>query len=186
MDARQLRPDVFSICGKGSTDEWIAFTAIVNIPSWKRSVRVVIIQHLDEEGKIKSHRIFFSTDTKLAGEMILLMYPARFQQEFLFRDAKQDLGLEHCQAYSAEKIDFHVNASLTVESLAKSAHHLLEDNSVRVKKELLGSFSIADVKTEYVNEHRALRILSMCKVDLNLPIIRKMMPAIREFGKRRV
>jgi len=38
---------------------------------------------------------------------------------YLFRDAKQHLGLEHCQARSKNKLDFLFNASLTAVSIAK-------------------------------------------------------------------
>ena len=180
VEARQLRMDIFSECGRDEQGKWIAYTAVVNIPSWKREARVVVIHQLENTtGKVISHRIFVSTDTELSGERVLVIYPSRFQQEFLYRDAKQELGLEHCQAYSAAKIDFHVNAALSIGSLAKVAHHLNYQDHVDKP------FSIADVKTEYVNEHQALRILSMCNIDVNLPIIRKLMPKFRNYGKRR-
>ena len=34
------------------------------------------------------------------------------KMEFLFRDAKQFTGLQHCQARSESKLNFHFNASL--------------------------------------------------------------------------
>ena len=180
VDARQLRRDIFDECGRDEQGKWIAYTAVVNIQSWKRKARVVIIHQLDDTGdQVISHRTFVSTDTELSGQRVLAMYPGRFQQEFLYRDAKQDLGLEHCQAYTAAKIDFHVNAALSVGSLAKVAHHLSDEN------ERNRPFSIADVKTEYVNEHQVLRILSMCNIDVDLPIIKKLMPEFRNYGKRR-
>ena len=43
------------------------------------------------------------------GMYILLYYRLRFQQELIFRDAKQHVGLNDCQARSKEQIDFHVN-----------------------------------------------------------------------------
>ena len=46
-------------------------------------------------------------------------YKARFQIEFLFRDAKQFTGLSDCQARSASKLRFHFNASLSAVSCAK-------------------------------------------------------------------
>ncbi len=179
VQPRELRPEVFAKCGSDPDGKWIAYTAIVNIPAWGSLARVVIIHQLDEDAKITSHRIFVSTNTELTGEEVLVYYPARFQQEFLYRDAKQELGLDQSQAYSAAKIDFHVNTSLTVGSLAKVAHHLSDPEQRGLP------FSIADTKTEYVNEHQAFRILSMCNIDIHLPIITKMLPAIRNYGKRR-
>ena len=52
------------------------------------------------------------------------MFNYRFQKEFLFRDTKQELDLAHGQTYSKEKINYHVNADLTVGSLDEVAHHL--------------------------------------------------------------
>jgi hypothetical protein len=47
-------------------------------------------------------------------------YKARFQIEFIFRDAKQFTGLLDCQSCDADKLDFHFNASLTALNLAKA------------------------------------------------------------------
>jgi hypothetical protein len=85
------------------------------------------------------------------------------------------LGLEECQAYSWQKIDFHLNVALTVGSLAKVAHHL-EDEQQRSKP-----FSIADIATEY----QAVRILTMCRIDLHQPLIQELWPNIRNNGLRR-
>jgi len=46
-------------------------------------------------------------------------YQLRFQIEFLFRDAKQFAGLNHCQARNQHKLDFHFNMSLAAVNLAK-------------------------------------------------------------------
>lgn len=82
--------------------------------------------------------------------LIYQYYKARFQQgrlaiEFLFRDAKQYVGLTHCQARSENKLHFHVNASLTAVGIAKITHHI---NNEQVSN----SYSIADVKTSYFTD----------------------------------
>jgi len=59
---------------------------------------------------------------KLHAKKIYEYYKIRFQIEFLFRDAKQFTGLNHCQARSKEKIYFHINTSLTAVSVAKIAY----------------------------------------------------------------
>ncbi len=118
-------------------------------------MRVVVVHDYRADGSIARHR-YASTALTLDGGEVVHRYQSRFAQEFLFRDAKQELGLEHCQAYSWEKIDFHLNAALTVGSLAKAAHHLC-DEETRGKP-----FSIADIKTLYVNELQCARILSLC------------------------
>lgn len=44
--------------------------------------------------------------------------------EFIFRDAKQFVGLDEGQARDWIKIDFHINVAMTVVSLARVAHYL--------------------------------------------------------------
>jgi hypothetical protein len=63
--------------------------------------------------------VLFSTDVALDAHTRYRDYKARFQIEFLFRDAKQFAGLTDCQARSPAKLAFHCNASLTAVSLAK-------------------------------------------------------------------
>ena len=42
-----------------------------------------------------------------------------YRLEFVIRDAKQHTGLAHGQARSQDKIDFHLNASLTATNLLR-------------------------------------------------------------------
>ena len=179
VDPRDIRTDVFTPCCQADDKSWIGYSAVVDIKSWKRSARAVIVHDLDEQGQITGHRIYVSTDIALDGGEQLHMYQCRFQQEFLYRDAKQELGLEECQAYSWQKNDFHLNVALTVGSLAKVAHHL-QDEQQRSKP-----FSIADIVTEYRNEYQAVRILTMCRIDLHQPLIQELWPDIRNHGLRR-
>lgn len=110
-----------------------------------RWIKVVIVQNL-KDGKIKNANIFFSTDLSMSGLDIYQNYKARFQIEFIFRDTKQHIGLTHCESRSRQAIHFHSNTALTTLNLAKIAHWLDKP------KEHRGAFSIADVKTQYVNE----------------------------------
>ncbi len=180
IDARDLREDIFAACCESDDGgrSWRAFEAVANVKAWGRLVRVVVVHDYHADGSIARHRIYVSTALTLDGGEIIHRYQSRFAQEFLFRDAKQELGLEHCQAYSWEKIDFHLNTALTVGSLAKAAHHL-KDEQTRGKP-----FSIADIKTLYVNELQCARILSLCGIDADSAIIRKLWPRIRSFGLR--
>ena len=50
---------------------------------------------------------------------LVAYYKARFQIEFLFRDAKQHTGLMDCQARCKTAIHTHINASLTALNLLK-------------------------------------------------------------------
>ena len=69
------------------------------------------VPHVTEKG--------YSTDIHLPSEQIVEYYQARFQIEFIFRDAKQFTGLFDCQARHLPRLDFHFNASLIALNLAK-------------------------------------------------------------------
>ena len=62
----------------------------------------------------------FSTDIDIDPVLLYRCYKARFQIEFIFRDARQYTGLADC-ARAAQAIDTHVNASLLTLNLAKVA-----------------------------------------------------------------
>lgn len=53
--------------------------------------------------------LLYSSDTKLAPTRLVRPCRARFQIEFVFRDAKQHLGLHDCQARAQTKLHFHFN-----------------------------------------------------------------------------
>jgi len=178
IDPLNLRENVFSPCAKADDDSWIAYEAVVHIRSWKRKAKIVVIHDLDKQGQVKSYRILVSTDLQLNGGEVIHMYQCRFQQEFLFRDAKQEAGLEHCQAYSWERIYFHVNIALSAVSLAKAAHHLVQ--SVEQRR----AFSIADIRTRYTNEYQAKRIFSICGIDPQTAKIKSLWEKISNLGKR--
>ncbi len=94
-------------------DDIEIYTAIVNSVSLKRNIRLVFL-------KFKTcFAILFSTDTELDAKTIFRYYKARFQIEFLFRDAKQFTGLTHCQARSKTALDNHFNASFSALNLIK-------------------------------------------------------------------
>lgn len=145
VNSHDLSEEHFSPC---ACDEQggMAYEGRVWIKSWKRWAKVVIVHHRDEEGKIKTVKIYASTLDTMPGADLWLYYKARFQSEFLFRDAKQHTGLEHCQSRQPEALDFHFNASLTTVSTAKAIHWL------KLPSDQRGPFSMADIKTKYFNE----------------------------------
>jgi hypothetical protein len=79
-------------------------------------------------------------------------YKSRFQIEFLFRDVKQFLGLNHCQARCKEALHFHFNAAMTALNLIK-----FEDR-LQVKGESRKPISISSWKTRHFNEYLIKRI----------------------------
>lgn len=84
-----------------------AFEAVVFSKSLKRSLKVVIVHNLKDEHTIKSVKIFASSDISLEGVKVWKYYKLRFQQEFLFRDGKQFLGLNQCQSRQKDRLSFH-------------------------------------------------------------------------------
>jgi len=153
----------------------ILFQAIVWSVSLKRNINVVYAEFLDEGQPTTRYALLFSTDLELDGISIYKFYKARFQIEFLFRDAKQYTGLTHCQARSENKLYFHFNMALTTVGLAKAAHYL--------DKEKDKSFSLADIKTSYFNELMLNLFLSNFQIDTELRKNKEAINRILEFGK---
>ena len=147
-----------------------------HIRSLGRWCRIVVRQTL-KDGQVKQAFVYFSTDETMSGEQVLAQYEIRFQIEFLYRDAKQHLGLNHCQSRQPEAIAFHINLSLTMLNLAKALHWM------PIAKESRPPFSMADIKTQYINEQLLDRLIRVYgkdpNVEKNNPDIRK----IYDLGK---
>lgn len=136
------------------------YTAIVNSVALKRTIRLVVV--CQRQGAKVLMAVLFSTETTLPAEAGYRYYTARFQIEFLFRDAKQCMGLTDFQTCSEDRIAFHVNASLTALNFLK-----LEDR----QQDLDGEhhvISIASWKVRKFNEHQLERIISTLGFDLSL------------------
>lgn len=145
VNPKQLDMQYFTPCLQG--DNFIAYQAVVHAKALKRWVKLVVVHTLDDDGSIKTAKLFISTDTNLPGEDLLLYYHLRYQIEFLYRDSKQFLGLEHCQSRKEKRLNFHFNITLTVLSIAKVIHWISQPSENRKP------FSIQDIKTQYFNEH---------------------------------
>jgi hypothetical protein len=154
--------------------DFIAFESVLYSKSLKRWIKVVLVQPI---GKAKKVKIYFSTDCAMEGSDILCYYKARFQIEFIYRDAKQFTGLEQCQSRKEKRLDFHFNAALTTISLAKALHYL------NIPIEQRKTFSMSSIKTQYFNELLLDRFFSTFG---NIPKPQKNHPAylsLRDFGK---
>ena len=143
--------------------------------SLKRIIKVAYVEFLDKGQSTSKYAFFFSTDLTLEGKRIYQYYKARFQIEFLFRDAKQHTGLTNCQARSENKIHFHTNASLTAVSVAKVAHHIK-------RRDVEKPFSMANIKTSYFNELMLNLFLSNFQIDPNLIKNKSTIRKLMEFG----
>ena len=101
----------------GKPDELHLYTAIVNSAHFKRHLRIVYL--VKRVGNKVQTAWLFSTDRSRCAQTIVRFYKARFQIEFRFRDAKQFLGLNHCQARCRPALHFHFNASMSALNVLK-------------------------------------------------------------------
>lgn len=141
------------------------YTAVVWHVSLKRQIRIVYLVDTRQPGKSRG-ALFFSTDTTLPAEQILEYYQARFQIEFIFREAKQFTGLCDAQTRDAQRLDFHFNASLTALNLAR-----YEAYSRQVQDEPATQpvpFSMTSYKRVAFNDHLLSRFISMLELDSSL------------------
>jgi DDE superfamily endonuclease len=125
----------------------VLYHQVVNHVQMKRHLQVVVVV----ETQHNRYAVLFSTDVDLDALTLYRYYKARFQIEFLFRDAKQFTGLTDCQARSQAKLDFHFNASLSAVSLAKLAARQQRGNVDQ-------TFSMASLKRRAFNQHLIDRI----------------------------
>jgi len=143
--------------------------------SLKRIIRVVMLLNAKNLDK-QSHMLLFSTDEELSGLEIIRHYSSRFAIEFLFRDAKQYLGFEDCQARNPKALDFHFNTSLSALNLAKS--HALKDH----EPDLPFTFSMQSQKRLSFNEHLLDRFISKFGLYRTLIKSHPAYPDLRKYG----
>jgi len=90
-------------------------TAQANSPHFRRDLNVVVLSNERDN----SYAVLCSTDLGQPADEIVRFYRLRYQIEFVIRDAKQRVGLTHCQARSEGKIDFHLNMSFAAVNLGR-------------------------------------------------------------------
>jgi hypothetical protein len=151
------------------------YTAVVNSVGLKRNIRLVYVLNLRNKNN-PGFALLFSTDTQLDAETIYRYYKARFQIEFIFRDAKQFTGLNDCQARRQESLDFHFNASLTALNLAKVDAYFSFDYDPDTP------FSMATQKMVYFNQHLLQKVFSILDLDLSLIKCNPDFEALRTYG----
>ncbi len=134
------------------------YTQVVWSVSLKRAVRVVIVVNHKEKRKPR-YAVLFSTDRELSATDILRYYKARFQIEFIFRDAKQFAGFSDCQARDKEALHFHFNASVATVNVAR----IMAQQDHRAEEKFV--FSLASLKQRFFNEHLLNLIISKLALD---------------------
>lgn len=91
------------------------YSVLLYSKHFERNLRVVLL--LDT--RHQKYVLLASTDEQQSASQIARYYHLRFQIELLFRDAKQFTGLSQCQARSDEKLDYHLNATLSTVNMAR-------------------------------------------------------------------
>ncbi len=114
---------ILTICGK------LNFCAIVKCKSLKRKIKVVIAEFKCAAKTVG--KILFSTELTLKATEIFLICHSRFQIEFLFRDAKQNTGLNDWQSSDADRLSFGYNASLSAVNVARQIADEIQEQTGR-------------------------------------------------------
>lgn len=150
------------------------FTGKAHVRSLKQWCKILIVQYI-KEGRITAVFIYFCTDCTQEWATILERYRHRFQIEFLYRDAKQFLGLEQCQSRQAEALDFHLNLTLSTLNVLKAKHWFSLPKNEDGNRP---PFSAADLKTLYINDLILNKLILIYgkdpKVEINNPQIAKL------------
>ncbi len=164
-------------CARIETDKpsITIYTLVVWSVSLKRQVRVVVVVNTKDQAKPR-YVVLFSTDTELSATDIFRFYKARFQIEFIFRDAKQFAGFSDCQARDKEALHFHFNASVTVVNLARliaQAEHQTDEKMV---------FSMTSLKQRFFNEHLLNLIISKLGLEQSAVINHPQFEYLRNYA----
>ncbi len=119
------------------------YEKIVYSISLKRKIKIAYIHNSNNKNK-REYVTIFSTDINMEAKTIITNYKARFQIEFLFRDAKQHTGLADCQSTNEEALDFHFNISMTTLNFAK-AEHAASQNKIFSMNNFRRKYSIINI-----------------------------------------
>ena len=174
MNAKSPDMDYFVL--EEDSAQMKVLSAVVYARAFKRNIKVALVIYYDKQDRETARKIYFSTDTEMEALKLVKYYRSRFQIEFLYRDAKQYAGLEHCQARSKEKLDFHFNAALTSVNLAKIYHQINQDTNK-------GDFSMANFKNLF---HKILMLdlfISTFGINPNTTKNQTKIKEILQFGK---
>ena len=162
VDWQDLRR--FASCGTLPDEPHVhLYSARVWHKSLQRALHVVVLVNRKDPDKLR-YIVLASTDVELAARTLVSYYQARFQIEFLFRDAKQFTGLTDCQMRNEQALDFHFNASLATLNLVRVEEVLAAAGTP------LKVFSMASWKQRNFNERLVETIID--KLDLEPTFIK--------------
>ena len=168
--------DLFDFTGEIDDGATRIYTAIVHSVNLKRKIKVVLLQSQDDKGEFTGSALLFSTDLKIDTKTLVKYYRARYQIEFVFRDAKNHTGLMDCQSTKKESIKTHLNASFTALNLMK-----IEDRkSKNTQSETV--ISIASWKRRKFNEHLMQKVFSKLEISLTDEKVKRAYDEMRNYG----
>lgn len=124
-----------------------------------RRLKVVVVR---KYGCEKNRAILFSTDTSLRGKDIVEWYKLRFQEEFLFRDGKQYVGLADGQMRDKTGRREHLEASMWALNIMR-----LEDRDRQDGKERRCVQSMERWKKRNAAHQAVIRFLTASGLDPN-------------------
>ena len=133
------------------------YWADLNAPHFGRTLRVVVVR-TRRAGKVR-HQVLFTTDLELEPVQVYVRYKLRFQQEFVFRDGKQFVGLADGQMRDQTKRHEHLNASRSALNLMR-----LEERQAHEEPEAR-VISMADWKRRKYAQHAAQRVFYHLNLD---------------------
>ena len=157
-------------------DGFHLYTQRLNHVTFDRTLRVVVVLDRRQRNKTR-YVLLFSTDLDLDPVTLFYMYKARFQIEFIFRDAKQFTGLADAQTRDPQRLRFHFNVALTSLNIAKIEQRQAQSDDQPMV------YSMASVKADYFNERFLHRIFSMCGWDWKQRKKSPLYQQLREYGR---
>lgn len=134
---------------------------------FKRRFKIVLLRNT----KTNKYVILASTDLRQSALEILDYYRLRFQIEFLFRDAKQFTGLNHCQAREQHKLDFHFNMSLAAINLYQLQMQMNQNKSKSMNSFVRKAYNtkVIQLLFDQIKSETDLGVF----LDLKHPVIQK-------------
>ncbi|MEI6707170.1 MAG: transposase [Methylococcales bacterium] len=156
-DGKMVVGDMSRLTFIGEHDEVKLYSAVLNCVILKQDIRIVYLSKKTKTGT--AYALLFSTDTDINPLTLYRYYKARFQIEFLFRDAKQFTGLCDCQARSEPALHSHFNACFTALNLIKWHDRQLAHSRKPI--------SVSSWKNRFFNQLLIDRIYLNSAIDLS-------------------
>lgn len=151
-------------------------SCIAHSVSLGRSVKVILVRRFISGNKF-GEALLFSTDINIDPRLIYQFYVARFQIEFVFRDAKGFTGFTDCQSRDAQRLHYHFNASLTALNVAK-----IQDSELQKKEGVRHAFSMTNWARKYHVEIVINRFIAMFDFDQTLIKLHPDYESLLSFG----